>query len=68
MLTPTNAYRYRWLYAIGNTPATNLARSIPHGQDASLLSLGCGDLRNVLYTSYVQQGLRELKHYFFYVD
>ncbi|KAL7781403.1 hypothetical protein V8C43DRAFT_298404 [Trichoderma afarasin] len=57
MLTPTNAYRYRWLYAIGNTPATNLARSIPHGQDASLLSLGCGDLRNVLYTSYVQQGL-----------
>ncbi|KAL7905645.1 hypothetical protein GGI35DRAFT_460121 [Trichoderma velutinum] len=57
MLTPTVAYRYRWLYAIGNTPATNLARSIPHGQDASLLSLGCGDLRNVLYTSYVQQGL-----------
>ncbi|UKZ76155.1 hypothetical protein TrVFT333_003851 [Trichoderma virens FT-333] len=57
MLTPTVAYRYRWLYAIGNTPATNLARSVPHGQDASLLSLGCGDLRNVLYTSYVQQGL-----------
>ncbi|KKP07740.1 hypothetical protein THAR02_00128 [Trichoderma harzianum] len=61
MLTPTVAYRYRWLYAIGNTPATNLARSIPHGQDASLLSLGCGDLRNVLYTSYVQQGLPKRK-------
>ncbi|KAL7932487.1 hypothetical protein V8C35DRAFT_307229 [Trichoderma chlorosporum] len=57
MLTPTNAYRYRWLYAIGNTPATNLAQSVPHGEDASLLSLGCGDLRNVLYTSYVQHGL-----------
>ncbi|KAH6606182.1 hypothetical protein Trco_005335 [Trichoderma cornu-damae] len=57
MLTPTVAYRYRWLYAIGNTAATDLARNIPHGQDASLLLLGCGDLRNILYTSYVEKGL-----------
>ncbi|KAL7951268.1 hypothetical protein V8C42DRAFT_303587 [Trichoderma barbatum] len=60
MLTPTVAYRYRWLY-VGNTPATNLARSVPHGQDASVLSLGCGDLRNVLYTAYVQKGLPDRK-------
>ena len=25
-----------------------------------MLSLGCGDLRNILYTAYIEQGLREL--------
>ncbi|PHH86777.1 hypothetical protein CDD83_9767 [Cordyceps sp. RAO-2017] len=57
MLTPTVANRLSWLYAVGNTPATNLARSVPHGQDADLLALGCGDLRNVLFTAYVNDGL-----------
>jgi hypothetical protein len=59
MLTPTVLHRFRWFHAFGNAPAINLARSIPHGQDASVLSLGCGDLSSILYTSYVQQGLRE---------
>ncbi|KAL7814819.1 hypothetical protein V8C26DRAFT_403312 [Trichoderma gracile] len=59
MLTPTVLHRFRWFHAFGNAPAINLARSIPHGQDASVLSLGRGDLSSILYTSYVQQGLRE---------
>jgi len=57
MLTPTIANRLSWLYAVGNTPATNLARSVPHGEDADILTLGCGDLRNILYTAYVEKGL-----------
>ncbi|XP_044717256.1 MYND finger domain-containing protein [Hirsutella rhossiliensis] len=57
MLTPTVANRLSWLYAVGNTPATSLTRSIPHGQDADILTLGCGDLRNVLFTAYVERGL-----------
>lgn len=58
MLIPTVAHRFWWLYAAGNTPATSLTRSVPHGEDASLLSLGCGDLRNILYTAYVEKNLR----------
>ncbi|KND93187.1 hypothetical protein TOPH_02062 [Tolypocladium ophioglossoides CBS 100239] len=58
MLTPTIANLQSWFYATGNTPATNLTRSVPHGQDADILTLGCGDLRNILFTSYVQKGLR----------
>lgn len=60
MLTPTVANRFNWLYAVGNTPATSLTRSIPHGQDADILSLGCGDLRNIFLTAYVERGLGEL--------
>ncbi|KAG9250549.1 TCP-1/cpn60 chaperonin family-domain-containing protein [Emericellopsis atlantica] len=57
MLVPTVGARFTFFYAVGNTPATNLTRSVPHGQDASVLSLGCGDLRNIFYTAYVDQGL-----------
>ncbi|KAJ6440973.1 MYND finger family protein [Purpureocillium lavendulum] len=59
MLTPTVAHRFGWFYAVGNTPATNLARSGPHGEDADILTLGCGDLRNILYTAYVERGLAQ---------
>lgn len=59
MLTPTVANHFSFFYAVGNTPAINLARSVPHGQDVSALSLGCGDLRNLLYTAYIEDGLRE---------
>ncbi|KAK5995703.1 hypothetical protein PT974_04120 [Cladobotryum mycophilum] len=61
MLTPTVANRFSWFYAAGNTPAVSLTRSIPHGQNADILSLGCGDLRNILYTSYVENGLSPRK-------
>ncbi|KAK2593750.1 hypothetical protein QQS21_008568 [Conoideocrella luteorostrata] len=57
MLTPAVANRFSWLYATGNTPATSLTRSVPIGKDVDVLSLGCGDVRNVLYTCYVERGL-----------
>lgn len=59
MLIPTIANKISWLYAADNTPATSLTRCLPQGQDAAVLSLGCGDLRNILYTAYTNKGLRE---------
>ncbi|KAJ7200073.1 hypothetical protein B0H12DRAFT_1206536 [Mycena haematopus] len=40
----------RYFYAIGNTSAVSLARDVTPDQDLSLLLLGCGDPRNVLFT------------------
>jgi hypothetical protein len=59
MLTSTVAVKTGFLYAAGNTPATSLTKSVPQGQDVDILSLGCGDLRNILYTAYLENGLRE---------
>ncbi|KAF5017907.1 hypothetical protein F66182_10136 [Fusarium sp. NRRL 66182] len=56
MLTPTIAVKTGFLYAAGNTPATSLTRCVPQGQDVTILSLGCGDLRNILYTAYLEKG------------
>ncbi|KAF2108592.1 hypothetical protein BDV96DRAFT_587506 [Lophiotrema nucula] len=42
------------LYPVGNTPAVCLTQSHPPEHDASLLLLGCGDIRNVLCTAYSQ--------------
>ncbi|KAF5249533.1 hypothetical protein FOXYS1_15014 [Fusarium oxysporum] len=61
MLTPTIAVKTSFLYAAGNTPATSLTRSVPQGQDVTVLSLGCGDLRNILYTTYLEKGLPQRK-------
>jgi hypothetical protein len=55
MLTPTVANRIALFYAAGNTPATSLTRGVPHDEDASILTLGCGDLRNILYTAYIEK-------------
>lgn len=59
MLTSTVAVKTGFLYAAGNTPATSVTKSVPQGQDVDILSLGCGDLRNILYTTYLEKGLRE---------
>ncbi|UPK89459.1 hypothetical protein LCI18_000394 [Fusarium solani-melongenae] len=61
MLTPTVANKIGFFYAAGNTPATSLTRCVPQGQDATILSLGCGDLRNILYTAYTEKGLPSRK-------
>ncbi|CAM1503826.1 Fc.00g014170.m01.CDS01 [Cosmosporella sp. VM-42] len=61
MLTPTIATKVNYFYAAGNTPATSLTRCVPQGQDATVLSLGCGDFRNVLYTAYIEKGLPKRK-------
>ncbi|KAF5673183.1 hypothetical protein FHETE_3476 [Fusarium heterosporum] len=61
MLTPTVAVKTGFLYAAGNTPASSLTRSVPQGEDVDILSLGCGDLRNILYTAYLEKGLPQRK-------
>ncbi|KAK1673983.1 MYND finger [Colletotrichum godetiae] len=57
MFTPTVANSTSYFYALGNTPAINLAKNLPNGVDASLLLLGCGDVRNIIYTAYNEIGL-----------
>ncbi|RDA87014.1 hypothetical protein CP532_3230 [Ophiocordyceps camponoti-leonardi (nom. inval.)] len=61
MLTPAVANRFNFFYPVGNTPAVNLTRNVPNDQDAHILALGCGDLRNLLYTTYCQRRLPSRK-------
>jgi len=46
---------------VGNTPAVSLTASLPQGTNASALLLGCGDIRHILYTAYVERGFPERK-------
>lgn len=39
-----------FFYPIGNTPAVQLTRDLPPEQPADILLLGCGDVRNILFT------------------
>ncbi|KZV65849.1 hypothetical protein PENSPDRAFT_689512 [Peniophora sp. CONT] len=53
------AYQIHWpnkyfFYPIGNTSAVCLTRDLPLRVPASLLLLGCGDPRNVLYTIFCE--------------
>ncbi|KAF2034802.1 hypothetical protein EK21DRAFT_55723 [Setomelanomma holmii] len=41
-----------FFYPVGNTPAVCLTQSLPPELDADLLLLGCGDIRNILFTVY----------------
>ncbi|KAM0327214.1 hypothetical protein ACHAQA_006348 [Verticillium albo-atrum] len=54
MLGPSVASATAQFYPIGNTPAINLTRAIPQNIDSSILLLGCGDVRNILFTAYMQ--------------
>ncbi|KAK3292980.1 uncharacterized protein B0H64DRAFT_327590 [Chaetomium fimeti] len=40
-------------------PAVSLTEDLPQGVDADILLLGCGDVRNIIYTSFVEQGMPE---------
>ncbi|KAK7013820.1 MYND-type domain-containing protein [Favolaschia claudopus] len=44
----------RYFYPIGNTSAVSLARDVSPDKDISLLLLGCGDPRNVLFTLFCE--------------
>ncbi|OAP54571.1 hypothetical protein AYL99_11019 [Fonsecaea erecta] len=44
-----------YFYPIGNTPAVHLTRGVPYKQSANILLLGCGDVRNILFTVYSDQ-------------
>ena len=39
-----------FFYPIGNTPPVCLTQDLPPEQSASVLLLGCGDPRSILYT------------------
>ncbi|KAM5441428.1 hypothetical protein MferCBS31731_003499 [Microsporum ferrugineum] len=56
MARPTHLLTTSFLYPTGNTPAVCLTHSLPPDQDVSLLLLGCGDVRNVLFTAYSDLG------------
>ncbi|KDB20649.1 hypothetical protein H109_07402 [Trichophyton interdigitale MR816] len=56
MPVPVRLLTTKFFYATGNTPAVCLTHSLPPDQDVSLLLLGCGDVRNVLFTAYADLG------------
>lgn len=59
MFSPTYVQLKYWFYPIGNTPAVNLLRDLPacQGEETiKILSLACGDPRNVLFTLWCEQG------------
>ena len=39
-------------YPIGNTPAVCLTQCLPLEKQANILLLGCGDVRNILFTAH----------------
>ena len=45
-----NLINYRFHYAIGNTTASDLSEGCVLSSDPEFLLLGCGDIRNVLFT------------------
>jgi hypothetical protein len=52
MLTPAIVNIFSCFYPIGNTPAVSLIEDLPNEEDADILLLGCGDMRNILFTLY----------------
>ena len=51
-LRPVHIVQAPFFYPSGNTPVVCLTRSLPPGKDADLLLIGCGDVRNILFTLY----------------
>ena len=59
MFSPTYVQLKYWFYPIGNTPAVNLLRDLPacQGEESiKILSLACGDPRNLLFSLWCEQG------------
>ncbi|KIV77254.1 hypothetical protein PV11_09067 [Exophiala sideris] len=52
MASPAHIEPITYFYPTGNTPAVNLAQSLPPEKDGTCLLLGCGDVRNVLFTAH----------------
>jgi len=48
-----------YFYPAGNSPAVCLTQDVPPERDAALLLLGCGDIRNILFTIYSGSGTGE---------
>ena len=56
MLHPTIVNICSFFYPIGNTPAVCLTQDLSREQGADILLLGCGDIRNILFTIYSDNG------------
>ncbi|KAI1139177.1 hypothetical protein F5Y05DRAFT_412278 [Hypoxylon sp. FL0543] len=56
MFIPSTIPYISQFYPLGNTPAVSLTRGLPQGIDADILLLGCGDVRNILFTAYSERG------------
>ncbi|KAK6503241.1 hypothetical protein TWF481_008270 [Arthrobotrys musiformis] len=54
MSTPEFYDGHGFFYPTGNSPAINLVAHIPPEVDAQVLSLGCGDVRNILFTIFTE--------------
>ncbi|KAJ9609426.1 hypothetical protein H2200_005753 [Cladophialophora chaetospira] len=50
MFGPTLSAQVSSFFLVGNTPAVDVLQSIPPNHNATALLLGCGDVRNVLFT------------------
>lgn len=61
MLTPTTVNIVSFFYPIGNTPAVCLTQDLPQEELADVLLLGCGDVRNILFTTYADGTLSYYK-------
>lgn len=56
MLTSTYINPRFFSYPIGNTPAANLLRDVrPGNEPVEILAIGCGDVRNILFTLWSQK-------------
>jgi hypothetical protein len=56
MLTSTYVDTKSFSYPIGSTPAGDLLRDLRPGEEpVEILTLGCGDVRNILFTIWSQQ-------------
>ncbi len=63
MLTP--AYANTWVYhtPVGKTPAVCLTQALPPETKGKILLLGCGDLRNILFTAYCDGRLNRIRRF-----
>jgi hypothetical protein len=52
MPSPSFVNIVSFFYPIGNTPAVCLTQDLPYEEKANILLLGCGDARNILFTTY----------------
>jgi hypothetical protein len=55
MFAPVYLDILTFFYPIGNTPATCLTRNLSYEDRGDLLLLGCGDVRDILFTLYSER-------------
>lgn len=59
MYAPVVVEIISYFYPVGNTSAVHLTRNLPIEEPADVLLLGCGDLRNILFTLYADRDLSQ---------